>query len=104
MEYDVNFAHAPDPPLLEGEIGNTDFDFDDFDEPQDPSKVTAKNVEAHQEAVDQSDQEAVKTPNLNECQPQISNDAPAEQSKSPEEPVPNPGPAENPPAMKAPAR
>ena len=61
VEYDVNFAHAPDLPLLEGEIGNTNFDFDDFDEPQDPSKVTVKNVEIHHEAVDQSDQEAVKT-------------------------------------------
>ena len=104
VEYDVNFAHAPDLPLLEGEIGNTDFDFDDFDEPQDPSKVTVKNVEIHHEAVDQSDQEAVKTSNVEEHQSQISNDAPTEQSKPLEEPVPNSELIENPPAVKAPAR
>ena len=104
VEYDVNFTPAPDPPLLEGEIENTDFDFDDFDEPQEPSKVTVKNVEIHQEPVDQSDQEVVKASNLDERRPQTSNDAPAEQFESREEHVPNSEPPKNPPAVKAPAR
>ena len=33
VEYNINFMPAPDPPLLKGEIENTDFNFDGFDDP-----------------------------------------------------------------------
>ena len=102
VEYDVNFTPAPDPPLLEGEIGEVLFDFDSEPEPdatspvrshQEPSKVT-----------DQGDQEAVRTLNLDRRQPEAPPADSTEQiEQSIEESIPNPLPNEE-LAVKPPAR
>ena len=100
MEYDVNFTPAPDPPLLEGEIGEIYFDFDAAEETSDPPAKPSTEVSPEPvKIVDQGDQEAVTTQN-----PDEHHDTQPEQSKPLEESIPNPEPYENVPAVKAPAR
>jgi hypothetical protein len=99
VEHDVNFAPAPDPPLLEGEIGEIYFDFDDSDETSDPPAKPAIKISPEPvNVIDQGDQEAVKTQNLDQRQPE------ANEIQSVEQTIPNPEPYEHIPAVKAPAR
>ena len=89
VEYDVNFTPAPDPPLLEGEIGEIHLDFDTSDEtPDPPVKISTEVQEEPVTVVDQGDQEAVNTQNPDEPQLEATNDSQPEQSI--EQPIPNP--------------
>ena len=97
MEYDVNFMPAPDPPLLEGEIGDMNFDFDDFDETSEPLAKATADVD-RKPVIDQGNQEAVKTQNLDK--PNLETTQPEQF----EQPVPDPQPFENTPTIKAPTR
>lgn len=48
VEYNINFTPAPDLPPLKGEIGDIYFD---FNKPQEPSNISIKTIEVHQEDV-----------------------------------------------------
>jgi len=99
MEYDVNFTPAPDPPLLEGKVGEVLLDFDNLYQIEDPPVKT--DVEAKPDLlshVNQSDQAAVNA--------QSPNEHPAEdtlQSETREESIPKPLLYEDAPAIRAPA-
>ena len=101
VEHDVKFTPAPDPPLLEGEVGETNLDFnlDGLYQIEDPPiKADDESGPDPAKVFDQGDQTAVESQNPTERQPE------EVQPEVPDQPIPNPEPYENAPATQAPAR
>jgi hypothetical protein len=100
VEHDVNFTPAPDPPLLEGEVGEINFDFDSLYQIEDPQvKPDIDTKPEPVKIIDQGDRTAVNTQNSDKRPAEIT-----PQSETREPQIPDLLPHENAPAVKAPAR
>ena len=96
VEHGVNFTPAPDPLLIEGEVGEVYLDFDALYKISDPPVKT--DVKEPAKVFDQGDQTAVETQNSDKHLTK------APQPEVHEQPIPTSLPHDNAPAVTAPVR
>lgn len=75
VEHDVNFTRTPDPPLLEGEIEDSPFNFENSDDSSDEPTKPPTEVENQSPVptVNQGNQDAVESHNPSQKQPKTTN-------------------------------
>ena len=100
VEHNVNFTRAPDPPLLEGEIEDSPFNFENSDDSSDEPTEPPTEVENQSPVptVNQGNQDAIESHNPGQKQPKTTNTVKGASNAK----QPAPAPALNPEAANDP--